>query len=561
LLQQQPVESVSTRTTAYIRGLGPVESNSAQWTWERSSLSVACMNQMCPYNNTTATVECVCFDKKYRFCTPHCLKMSWKDMQSTLTAKSINSIEKRKQKKNEGKDNEETVLESDQDVEDRVLAGDSMEWPESKWGKDMTYEQVASTRSYTPTSEDVGRLLRLNVNVTDQNLKQLIETEMVIPMPPPAPDRRVIVNPNPPPRQQLIGSESIRVVTYNLLAAIYATQVQYPYCPAWALSWNFRKGQIFRELAGYQADVLCLQEVQADHFESFLYPQLAAIGYEGLYKQKTREALGPRGRIDGCALFFKVAKFELKEKYVIEFNEAAMTMAQQGTFKGISAEEAKNPSLGRGSSKTHGVSRLLKDNVAQIAVLELRDTYGQYSYLDHPPRICISNVHLFWDPAFADIKLWQAHILIKELQKFTQARGLPLILGGDFNSEPKSSVHELLSSASVRPNHPDLLKDIVGVLPSTNKLTHTLPLRSAYAIVRGGQEPPFTNYTGHYVGTLDYIWFTADRLVPMAVLDTYTKEEMVATLEKDIALPAPQFPSDHLSLCCDFVLLDPRGRN
>ena len=47
----------------------------------------------------------------------------------------------------------------------------------------------------------------------------------------------------------------------------------------------------------------------------------------------------------------------------------------------------------------------------------------------------------------------------------------------------------------------------------------------------------------------------------MAVLDTYTKEEMVATLEKDIALPAPQFPSDHLSLCCDFVLLDPRGRN
>ena len=39
------------------------------------------------------------------------------------------------------------------------------------------------------------------------------------------------------------------------------------------------------------------------------------MGYEGLYKQKTREALGPRGRIDGCALFFKVAKFELKEKY------------------------------------------------------------------------------------------------------------------------------------------------------------------------------------------------------------------------------------------------------
>ena len=70
-------------------------------------------------------------------------------------------------------------------------------------------------------------------------------------------------------------------------------------------------------------------------------------------------------------------------------------------------------------------------------------------YLDHPPRICVSNVHIFWDPSFADVKLWQTHILIKELQKFTQARGLPLVLGGDFNSEPKSSVHELLGTASV----------------------------------------------------------------------------------------------------------------
>jgi hypothetical protein len=41
----QPVESVTTRTTAYIRGLGPVESESATWNWQRSSLSVACMNQ------------------------------------------------------------------------------------------------------------------------------------------------------------------------------------------------------------------------------------------------------------------------------------------------------------------------------------------------------------------------------------------------------------------------------------------------------------------------------------------------------------------------------------
>ena len=321
-------------------------------------------------------------------------------MQSTSTPNSISKVEKKKQKKNEGKDNEEIVLESDQDVEDRILAGDSIVFPESKWGQDMTFDSVANTRTYLPTSDDVGRLLRLSVDVAEQNIKKAVETEMVIPMPAPPPDRRVLMNPNPPPRQQILGNESIRVVTYNLLAAIYATSTQYPYCPAWALTWNFRKGQILRELAGYGADVLCLQEVQADHFESFLYPQLAAMGYEGLYKQKTREALGPRGRIDGCALFFKVAKFELKEKYVIEFNEAAMTMAQQGTFKGITAEEAKNPQQSRNTSKTHGLSRLLKDNVAQIAVLELRDPYGKNFYFIFSPLVLVVLVvltmfHLF----------------------------------------------------------------------------------------------------------------------------------------------------------------------
>ena len=93
-------------------------------------------------------------------------------MQSTSTPNSISKVEKKKQKKNEGKDNEEIVLESDQDVEDRILAGDSIVFPESKWGQDMTFDSVANTRTYLPTSDDVGRLLRLSVDVAEQNIKK-----------------------------------------------------------------------------------------------------------------------------------------------------------------------------------------------------------------------------------------------------------------------------------------------------------------------------------------------------------------------------------------------------
>jgi len=39
-------------------------------------------------------------------------------------------------------------------------------------------------------------------------------------------------------------------------------------------------------------DVICLQEVQADHYESWWRPQLARHGYSGTYSAKTKEAMG-----------------------------------------------------------------------------------------------------------------------------------------------------------------------------------------------------------------------------------------------------------------------------
>ena len=34
------------------------------------------------------------------------------------------------------------------------------------------------------------------------------------------------------------------------------------YCPAWALSWNYRRQNLLRELLSYNADILCLQEAR-----------------------------------------------------------------------------------------------------------------------------------------------------------------------------------------------------------------------------------------------------------------------------------------------------------
>ena len=62
------------------------------------------------------------------------------------------------------------------------------------------------------------------------------------------------------------------------------------------------------------SDVICLQEVQADSYENDLLPALSAMGYDGLFKQKTRESMGQYGKVDGCATFWKRSKFLLMEK-------------------------------------------------------------------------------------------------------------------------------------------------------------------------------------------------------------------------------------------------------
>ena len=71
----------------------------------------------------------------------------------------------------------------------------------------------------------------------------------------------------------------------------------YPYCDSWSLSWPYRRRIILQELEEAQGDVVCLQEVQADHFEAHLQPFMSELGYEGLFKQKSSDFVGVYGKV------------------------------------------------------------------------------------------------------------------------------------------------------------------------------------------------------------------------------------------------------------------------
>jgi len=46
-----------------------------------------------------------------------------------------------------------------------------------------------------------------------------------------------------------------------------------------------------------QGDIVCLQEVQADHYEKHLSPFMNELGYDCMYKQNSSVFMGQYGKV------------------------------------------------------------------------------------------------------------------------------------------------------------------------------------------------------------------------------------------------------------------------
>lgn len=420
-----------------------------------------------------------------------------------------------------------------------------------------SWVEVSRTRSYTPTQDDIGYILKYEVSVvdrihpyTDLGKMQIMLTARVRPSP--NPPTRHIVQLLPQTSQSSFAGSRFTVLTYNLLADLYAKADFANNCPAWCLHWHYRKRNLLRELLAYKADILCLQEVQSDHYLEFWAPELQKAGYVAIYKKKTTEIYTEnKYAIDGCATFFRRDRFSLVKKYEVEFNKAALSLA----------ESFINP-----QQKKSALNRLLKDNVALIAVLEATDP-GTPEAGGRRTLICVANTHIHANPELNDVKLWQVHTLLKGLEKIAASADIPMLVAGDFNSTPGSPAHSLLVKGKVEPQAVSSI-DPLGFLKD-QKLSHSLPLLSAYAsmadannavdhrLVKQKQrldprnhEPLFTNLTKEFKGTLDYILYTNNSLQPTAVLELPIESEVRS--RPDEQLPNAQFSSDHLALLAEF---------
>ncbi|KAL3623796.1 Carbon catabolite repressor protein 4 1 [Castilleja foliolosa] len=562
-------------TTEDVTELNPVDGCFLRYKWYRvqSDRNVA----VCSIHPTKqATVQCllcvkakISISKSYH-CTSKCFLGTWKQHR-VLHDRATSAL-------NENGNEDDELLSRFNSTGSNVSLPTSQSNPNLLNGTlypavvaqrngDETWFEVGYYKTYTPTADDIGHVLKFECVVVDAETKLTVGPVMTLLT------SRVIPAPSPSPRRlinlsgidvsgildldgRVLSAGAFTVLSYNILSDKHTTN-EYSYCPSWALSWTYRRQNLLREIIGYHADIVCLQEVQSDHFDEFFAPELDKHGYQACFKRKTAEVfVASMNSVDGCATFFRRDRFSHVKKYEVEFNKAAHSLT-----------DALVPS----AQKRNALNRLVKDNVALILVLEAK--FGSQS-IDNPGKrqlVCVANTHVDVTQDLTDVKLWQAHTLLKGLEKIAASADIPMLVCGDFNSVPGSASHTLLAMGKVDPTHPDLAMDPLGILRPAAKLSHQLPLVSAYSsFARVGvglgleqrrktdpatNEPLFTKCTRDFIGTHDYIFYSADTLTVESLLELLDED----SLRKDTALPSPEWSSDHIALFAEFRCM-PRTR-
>jgi len=383
--------------------------------------------------------------------------------------------------------------------------------------------------------------------------------------------------------------QRVHILSYNVLAAMYAAKHD-ANCPLDKLDWSVRKWRLLQEIVHYDADVICLQEVQHLHYVEDFAPYLHERGYRSLYCLRTPwvvsqgKAYQEEGKAeDGIALFWRYATLDL--------HDHAMTLYSD-LLSGASSAYMQ-------ASKTHVGNVAAEKGAIIVAMLHHRAS-GQC--------LIVGNTHLFHNPAHADIKSSQALMFVNYVHNFEHRLrsqvhpDVSIILCGDFNSQPElahsdiafnpnevsltfrggeqSGVYTLLTTGKLETDH---MHHPASWNPAKNAGMEEMETNSRYNFSSAyktwmGQEPDFTTVTPKFCATIDYLWLSRSAVgklcgvlsgVPVHNKDEFSQqylegkvrgiasyEDATATVEDASRFPkngiptTNEYPSDHIAVGC-----------
>ena len=247
-------------------------------------------------------------------------------------------------------------------------------------------------------------------------------------------------------------SDHFRVVSYNILSdslaeTDFSKDGLFPYCSDEFVSWNHRCHLLLDEIIGYNADIVCLQELDSKMFRGEFYKTLETEGFEGVF---TNKSASPEGT---CALW-RTRSFEK-----VKFNEypinGALLDKEESLFDDLrevvmKCKPAKKMADGKEvSNQKSGQLILQLPHVLQAVTLRNKAT-GKL--------LLLCNTHLFWHPRGSNTRAVQSMVisrLIKREQEILEketGEEVPVVFCGDFNSVPERTAVRYLTGETVYPN-------------------------------------------------------------------------------------------------------------
>ncbi|CAF0979126.1 unnamed protein product [Didymodactylos carnosus] len=211
---------------------------------------------------------------------------------------------------------------------------------------------------------------------------------------------------------------SFELISFNVLSQDLLELNPYLYtdCMPKYLDWDYRKKVIMKQIIGRDADIVCLQEAQEDHYENYFCPKLKKHGYESLFIKRSGE------KTDGCALFYKTHRLLLVDYKSVPFHHP-------------------------------NIELLDRDNVGLIALFKPKMAHASSDDL-----LCVACTHLLFSPKRGDIKLAQLQYFLAEIDRLSvkdnniddESSYYPIILCGDFNSQPYSPLYQFLVDGYIK---------------------------------------------------------------------------------------------------------------
>ncbi|CAI9544466.1 unnamed protein product [Staurois parvus] len=222
------------------------------------------------------------------------------------------------------------------------------------------------------------------------------------------------------------GKFDFSVLCYNILSQdlLEDNSSLYSHCRRPHLFWNYRLPNILRELEEMNADILCLQEVQKDHYQEQIKPSLEALDRQLQRDVHTRSVL---------------QAVQIRKHHYCRKDTSVSSRLAPGANQ-MAVPFASNPIkfnlmlVKPVEYFRRNIALLDRDNIGLLLML-------QPKLEREAPTICVANTHLLYNPRRGDIKLTQLAILLAEITeaaKMQDGKFCPIILCGDFNSVPGS---------------------------------------------------------------------------------------------------------------------------